>query len=60
MQASTCMNNLICKQNHARLIKATTEVFANAGLTKATTHDFTHVTGVSEVTLFRRFQRLIK
>lgn len=43
-------------QTRARLIKAATEVFANAGLTKATTREIARVAGVNEVTLFRHFQ----
>ncbi|WP_225896458.1 TetR/AcrR family transcriptional regulator [Amazonocrinis nigriterrae] len=52
------MTNLASRtgQTRARLIKAATEVFANAGLTKATTREIARVAGVNEVTLFRHFQ----
>ena len=52
------MENLVSRtgQTRARLIKAATEVFANAGLTKATTREIARVAGVNEVTLFRHFQ----
>lgn len=52
------MKNLASRteQTRAKLIKAATEVFANAGLTKATTREIARVAGVNEVTLFRHFQ----
>lgn len=43
-------------QTHARLIKAATEVFANEGLSGATTREIARVAKVNEVTLFRHFQ----
>lgn len=52
------MENIASKaaQTRAKLIEAATEVFANAGLTKATTREIARVAGVNEVTLFRHFQ----
>ncbi|RCJ27819.1 TetR family transcriptional regulator [Nostoc minutum NIES-26] len=52
------MENIASKtaQTRARLIEAATEVFANAGLTKATTREIARAAGVNEVTLFRHFQ----
>ncbi len=43
-------------QTRARLLKAATEVFANAGVTGATTREIARVAGVNEVALFRHFQ----
>ncbi|MBD2605875.1 TetR/AcrR family transcriptional regulator [Scytonema hofmannii FACHB-248] len=43
-------------QTRARLIKAATEVFANEGLSGATTREIARVAKVNEVTLFRHFQ----
>ena len=39
-----------------RLLRAATEVFADYGVTGATTREIARVAGVSEVTLFRHFQ----
>ncbi|AUT01893.1 TetR family transcriptional regulator [Nostoc sp. CENA543] len=52
------MNHLMSRTAHtrSRLIKAATEVFADAGLTGATTREIARVAGVNEVTLFRHFQ----
>lgn len=52
------MNHLVPRTAHtrSRLIKAATEVFADAGLTGATTKEIARVAGVNEVTLFRHFQ----
>ncbi|MBF2066633.1 MAG: TetR/AcrR family transcriptional regulator [Calothrix sp. C42_A2020_038] len=52
------MENLLSRtaQTRARLLKAATEVFADAGLAGATTREIARVAGVNEVTLFRHFQ----
>ncbi|MDZ8225580.1 MULTISPECIES: helix-turn-helix domain-containing protein [unclassified Nostoc] len=52
------MENLASRtaQTHARLIKAATQVFARAGLTRVITQEIARVAVVNEVTLFRHFQ----
>jgi AcrR family transcriptional regulator len=42
-------------QTRARILKAATNVFAQAGLQGATTREIARVAGVNEVTLFRHF-----
>jgi AcrR family transcriptional regulator len=43
-------------KTHARLLEAAVTVFAEAGITGATTREIARVAGVNEVTLFRHFQ----
>lgn len=51
------MENLVRSpaNTHARILKAATEVFAQAGLQGATTREIARVAGVNEVTIFRHF-----